>query len=114
MGLPVVVAGPYQETVPLSYVAPNDYLGAYLATRHLIELGHSKVGLLAHRQVSRVSAERRAGWQMACAIDNDAVVKLSYHAGKAAIGGGLVFAEVKAELLAQFKQRPPPPGAFCA
>jgi LacI family transcriptional regulator len=49
---------------------------------------------------------------MACAIDNDAVVKLSYHAGKAAIGGGLVFAEVKAELLAQFKQRPPPPALF--
>lgn len=112
MGLPVVVAGPFQESVPLSFVEPNDFLGAYLATRHLIDLGHATVGLLAHRQISRVSAERRAGWQMASGAANGALADLSYHAGQAAIGAGLVFTEVKAELLAQFRLRPPPSALF--
>jgi DNA-binding LacI/PurR family transcriptional regulator len=111
-GLPVVVAGPFQESVPLSFVEPNDYLGAYLATRHLIDLGHATVGLLAHRQISRVSAERRAGWQMATNTAHGAMDTLSYHAGPAQIGAGLVFGEVKAELLDQFRRRPPPPALF--
>jgi DNA-binding LacI/PurR family transcriptional regulator/DNA-binding transcriptional regulator YhcF (GntR family) len=112
MGLPVVVAGPFLETTPLSFVEPNDCQGAYAATRHLIELGHPTVGLLEHRQVSRVSAQRRAGWQMATGSTGEPLPRFVYRAGRAMIGSGIVFSEVKAELIEQFRLRPPPSALF--
>lgn len=112
MGLPVVVAGPFQEAMPLSFVEPNDCQGAYAATKHLIDQGHPTVGLLEHRQVSRVSAQRRAGWQIATGATGEPLPQFVYRAGHATLGSGIVFGEVKAELVEQFRLRPPPSALF--
>jgi len=112
LGIPVVVAGSFQETAPLSFVEPNDCQGAYAATRHLLELGHSTVGLLEHRQVTRVSAERRVGWQMATGIADEAMTSMVYRAGNVTLGKSFGIAEAKADLRVQFQKRQPPTALF--
>ena len=110
--LPVVVAGPFQEMVPLSFVAPNDFQGAWAATRHLMELGHRRVAMVGSRKVAKASADREGGWAMCLDRAGLEREELLYRAGRPKQGQGESFQEVKAELLEQFRLRSPPSGIF--
>lgn len=113
LGIPVIVAGSFLETTPVSYVEPNDCQGAYAATRHLVELGHPAVGLVENRAVGRASMGRRLGWQMAVQAKDADLVRLVYQVGRPTVEPSVAkFGAVKAELVAQFRQRRPPSALF--
>jgi len=46
MGIPFVMIDSYFEELNPSYVCVDDILGGYLATEHLIKLGHRRVGII--------------------------------------------------------------------
>ncbi|HOX05424.1 MAG TPA: substrate-binding domain-containing protein [Planctomycetota bacterium] len=110
--LPVVVAGPFQEMIPLSFVAPNDFQGAWAVTRHLLELGHPRVAMINSRKVAKASSDRQGGWAMALDRAGAEREGLLYQAGRLKQGQGEDFREIRAELLEQFRQRPPPSAVF--
>lgn len=56
-GMPVVVFHTHCEEVDT--VAPNDYEAARLATRHLIELGHRRIGFLGVRHYTGHASQLR-------------------------------------------------------
>lgn len=45
----------------------DDHLGGYLATRHLLDLGHRRIGLIAGPSYASSSQNRRAGYREAMA-----------------------------------------------
>lgn len=61
-GIPVVIAGHYGPSEPLSFVSPNNFQGGHVITSHLLALGHSDVGIINGGRANSVSAEREAGW----------------------------------------------------
>lgn len=56
-GMPVVLFHTHCQTVDT--VAPDDYEAARLATRHLIELGHRRIGFLGVRHYTGHASQRR-------------------------------------------------------
>lgn len=111
-GLPVIVPGPFQETVPLSSVCPNDYQGAYAATRYLLELGHERVALVGSRKEIKTTTDRAAGWLAAVGMQSEDAAGLVYRAGRSGARSGQSFEEVVGDLVEQFGQRPPPSAVF--
>ena len=111
-GIPVVVAGPFQETVAVSSVAANDFQGAYAVTRHLLDLGHEQVAMINSRKPARVASDRQGGWGMALDRPTDETDHLLYRSGGKRRGDNPAFAEDKAELVAEFRRRPPPSAIF--
>ena len=110
--LPVVVAGPFQEMAPLSFVAPNDFQGAWAVTRHLLDLGHRQVAMVNLRKIAKASSDRQGAWEMAldrAGIESDGLL---YRVGRLKQGQGEAFQEVRAGLLEQFRLRPPPSAIF--
>ena len=61
--LPVVNLGRREERVDVSYVAPDVRAGSVLATRHLLELGHRRIGLVSSLLDPRTCAERLDGYR---------------------------------------------------
>ncbi len=111
-GLPVVVPGPFQETIPVSSVSANEYQGAFAATRHLMDLGHGSVALVNSRKEIRTTVDRWGGWIAATGLDFQAAEKISYRAGRPGAHTGLDFGEMVDELVAEFKKRRPPTAVF--
>jgi LacI family transcriptional regulator len=111
-GVPVVVAGPFQETIPVSFAAPNDFQGAYAVSRHLLDLGHREVAMVTSRKLARVSSDREGGWCMALDRLEEEAAAFRYRAGRTRRGEGQSFAELSAELAAEFRRRPPPSAVF--
>jgi DNA-binding LacI/PurR family transcriptional regulator len=111
-GIPVIVPGPFQETIPVSCVVGNEYQGAFAATRHLQELGHEAVALVNSRKEIRTTVDRRGGWIAAMDLAFEEAEKLSYRAGRTGVRSGQSFAEVKGDLVKQFKKRRPPSAVF--
>lgn len=66
-GLPLVVVDPLTAQTELPSVGSDDFGGAVLATRHLLELGHHRIGLLAGRPDLESSHRREAGYRRALA-----------------------------------------------
>ena len=65
LGVPVVLVDSYVDA-PCLQVRIDDFGGGYLAARHLLELGHRRVGLLTGARRDRgVSALRAAGFRQA-------------------------------------------------
>ncbi len=110
--LPVVVAGPFQEMAPLSFVAPNDFQGAWAVTSHLLGLGHRQVAMVSSRKVAKASTDREGGWTMC--LDRAGVERdgLLYRAGRPRQGQGESFQEIRAELTEEFRRCPPPTAIF--
>lgn len=46
-------------------IAPDGFRGAYLATQHLLALGHTSIGLISHHPIFPASIERQRGWEEA-------------------------------------------------
>lgn len=51
------------EDEDVSCVSVNNEEGGYLAARHLIELGHKKIGCIAGNEYAKDSSERLAGFK---------------------------------------------------
>lgn len=60
-GLPVVMVNEWQETAPFDVVHQDNYVGGFLAARHLIERGCRRIAWLGQIADSSVSRERFAG-----------------------------------------------------
>jgi LacI family transcriptional regulator len=65
MGLPVVVIDAYFAGLPAEYVVINNASGAYLATRHLLDMGHSNIGYLKSAYPIQNFNERFEGFRKA-------------------------------------------------
>ncbi len=65
--IPYVVFGRRVADPTVSFVAPDNRTGAYELTRHLIELGHSKIGFTTRPALSTTNEDRLAGYKMALA-----------------------------------------------
>lgn len=111
-GLPVIVPGPFQETIPVSCVVANEYQGSFAATQHLRELGHNTVALVNSRKEIKTTVDRRGGWIAAMDLPSEDAEAITYRAGRDGLRSGQSLAEVKEDLLRQFKERRPPSGIF--
>jgi LacI family transcriptional regulator len=63
--IPVVAIDPHTGRADLPTVESDSFTGAMQATRHLIELGHRRIGFLAGRPDLRSSIARDAGYRRA-------------------------------------------------
>jgi LacI family transcriptional regulator len=66
-GLPIVVINRILEHPKISYVSTDMEKGGYLATMHLIELGHSKIAFINGPSHSEATERRLAGYKKALA-----------------------------------------------
>lgn len=66
-GLPLVVVDPLTAQTELHSVGSDDFGGAVLAVRHLIESGHRRIGFVAGRPDLESSHRREAGYRRALA-----------------------------------------------
>jgi len=62
-GLPIVCIDRYFENLNIPYVSVDNYDGAYTATNHLIENGHSKIVCIQGIQVSLTTKLRVKGFE---------------------------------------------------
>ena len=65
--VPIVAIDPHTGPADLPTVESDSFHGAQLATRYLIELGHTRIGFIAGRPDLRSSALRDAGYRSALA-----------------------------------------------
>ena len=64
-GIPVVLFDRIIEGIGVSRVIVDDYVGAYKATQHLIEVGFKRIAHLAGPQNLKISGERLRGYRAA-------------------------------------------------
>ncbi len=77
---PVVLANRYLASVPTDVVLMDNYHGGYIATRHLIDLGHRRIACWAGPENSTASRDRVRGYREAMreaglAVEDDDLVK---------------------------------------
>ena len=65
--IPLVAVASGQPDSRISAVSINDHQAAYQMTRHLIDLGHQRIGFITGHPRQSVSAPRLAGYQQAIA-----------------------------------------------
>lgn len=63
--IPIVAVDPHTGRADLPTVESDNYGGALMGTRHLIELGHRRIGFVAGRPDLRSSSLREAGYRQA-------------------------------------------------
>lgn len=76
-GLPVVIIGGHVPDSRYASVAADNHRGLYLATRHLIDLGHRRIALVNGPARTYTSREKRAGYLDAL-LEADIVPNLAY------------------------------------
>lgn len=68
--MPFVVFGRKCANPTISYVSPNNEVGAYELTRHLIAQGHQKIAFTTRPQLGNLNQERFGGYKRAmCEAD---------------------------------------------
>jgi LacI family transcriptional regulator len=79
--LPCVLLGDNSDP-ELPHIVVDDPAGAYAATRHLISLGHRRIGLFVHKSVKPHCSihERRQGFEKA--MGEDGLEPLFWHSGE--------------------------------
>lgn len=108
-GLPVVIIGGHVPDSPYASVAADNQRGLYLATRHLIDLGHRRIALVNGPAGTYTSREKRAGYldalleagirpDPAYVVSSDTMDGFDEHIGE--------------ELTQQLMELPNPPTAF--
>jgi LacI family transcriptional regulator len=68
--IPVVVVDRYREDLPVDIVFTNNYQGGFNATQHLIDLGHTRIGIIRGPSNLNPSMDRLTGYCDAL-IQND-------------------------------------------
>ena len=63
--MPFVVFGRRIDNPTVSYIAPDNREGAYRLTRHLISLGHRRIGFTTRPELGTVSEDRFSGYRQA-------------------------------------------------
>lgn len=66
-GVPIVTVGRSIESVPIDHVTADHFRGAYEVTRHLIRLGHKRIGFIGVAPEHTGSLHRFAGYAAALA-----------------------------------------------
>jgi LacI family transcriptional regulator len=61
-GLPVVLADNFVDGLAVPCVLSDNETGAYLATRHLIDLGHRRIAILEGPRKYKTLTERLEGY----------------------------------------------------
>lgn len=84
-GIPVVIVDRKMPSVRADAVLVDNFHGGYEATRHLLDLGHRRIGCIAGPSDLTPSADRVAGYRMALEEfgvdpDDDLVVRGDYYA----------------------------------
>ena len=64
-GMPCVILGRRVDYERASFVAPDNYGGAWELTRHLIEQGHRRIGFMARPEHGLTHADRLGGYYRA-------------------------------------------------
>ena len=82
-GIPFVVVGRWPQDEEVSFVKPDDHSGAQAVTRHLIELGHRRIGFTTRPSMGVTSRDRFAGYQQALSeagipLDESLIVETSF------------------------------------
>ncbi|MBI3946616.1 MAG: LacI family DNA-binding transcriptional regulator [Armatimonadetes bacterium] len=105
-GIPIVSLEPLPG-IPIDCVTVDRRVGGYLATRHLLELGHRRIGVIHGGQASaeRLQGYRQALEEFGCAPDDALLAQTQPGQGDTAYDKGLLLAR---ELLAL----PSPPTAI--
>ena len=66
-GFPTVLVEHWIEGLVANFISIDNQGGGYLATRHLLDLGHRRIAHLAGHRNARVAAERLQGYRAALA-----------------------------------------------
>ena len=79
-GFPIVVIHPAVPFDGLTSIEPADYEGAIIATRHLINLGHRKIGIIIESDKWGAGPGRLSGYltahrEAALTVDDDLILK---------------------------------------
>jgi LacI family transcriptional regulator len=83
--MPVVMVDRNVPNVEVDAVLTDNQLGGYLATRHLIELGHQRIACISGPSSITPSAERMIGYRRALeeaglSYDDNLILRGDYHA----------------------------------
>ena len=65
--MPFVVFGRRSAQADVSFVSPDNYFGALMLTKHLIEQGHQRIGFMLRPQLGLTNSDRFDGYQQALA-----------------------------------------------
>ena len=84
-GMPVVMIDRNVPNVQVDAVLPDHQLGGFLATQHLLQLGHTRIACIAGPSSITPSAERITGYrnaleQAGIPYDENLVIRGDYHA----------------------------------
>jgi len=63
--LPVVVVDHFIPAMELPAVVPDNFAGAYAATQHLLDMGHTRIGFIRGPSKYWTLGERQAGYMLA-------------------------------------------------
>lgn len=90
-GLPLVLVDNYVNGLAVPCVLGDNVTGAYLATRHLIELGHERIAILEGPRKYKTLTERREGYLRALddanlPIDPSLMIKPLRHSSRKGYG----------------------------
>ncbi|HBF36452.1 MAG TPA: LacI family transcriptional regulator [Firmicutes bacterium] len=88
MNCPVLMLNRYINSFEGDTLITDNFQGGYLATRHLIELGHTKIGMLTGSLDSSTHKERHAGYVNALKAFNIEYNDRYVSSGKLTIQGG--------------------------
>jgi len=82
-GIPAVMVNAWSEGAPFDAILQDNYLGGFLAARHLIERGHKRIAWFGRVNASCFSRERLAGATAAMtAAGLDLPARLRFDVGK--------------------------------
>jgi DNA-binding LacI/PurR family transcriptional regulator len=78
--MPVVIINKMLDVVPADFVVADDEAGAYNATRHLIDLGHTRIAHVAglpdnYNSLRRIAGYRRALLEAGLPVDDGMIVE---------------------------------------
>ncbi len=80
-GIKLVVGGFIKDKLPTDSLSIDNFQGAYEVTKHLLNLGHNKIGFISGPKNARVAQERQKGYRAALLNHN-----ILYHDGLVAYG----------------------------
>lgn len=111
-GVPVVLFDRLSDQMETEQVGADNFGGAYQATKHLIENGHTRIAILNVDTALNIAPERLAGYRHALE-EHRIVVPESYSQPCNCSNAGTIAADVTAAI-SRWRQSPQPPTAVLA